>query len=115
MGGFMQPQGHVQVLLNMIVFGLNPQEALDAPRVCVEPSGKRGIDDAGKSEVYIEEGLDEKVVKRLEEMGHQCYVVKGYERGLFGRGQVIRRTEEDGKQVYSAGSDCRGDGHASPL
>lgn len=111
----MQPQGHVQVLLNQIVFGLNPQEALDAPRVCVEPAGSRGVDDSGSSTVFVEEGMDKKVVEQLEKMGHSVAVVEGYERGLFGRGQVVRWTEEQGRGVWSAGSDMRGDGMACPL
>ncbi|MCJ1307708.1 hypothetical protein MMC25_001356 [Agyrium rufum] len=113
MGGFMQPQGHVQVLLNMLAFRYNPQAALDAPRFCIGA----GMPDEGKvldRTVYLEDGISEKVVKELEELGHKVEMVKGQQRGLFGRGQLIRHHMEDGKHVYSAGSDPRGDGAAFP-
>jgi gamma-glutamyltranspeptidase / glutathione hydrolase len=113
MGGFMQPQGHVQVLLNMLVFGLNPQAALDAPRFCIGA----GLPDHGEvadATVYLEEGIHSDVVKGLQDLGHQVKVVKGYERALFGRGQVIRRHIDDGVLVWSGGSDLRGDGSAMP-
>lgn len=113
MGGFMQPQGHVQVLLNMLAFKYNPQAALDAPRFCIGA----GTPEQGKvldQTVYLEEGIDEKVAEQLEAMGHQVQIIKGYARALFGRGQVIRCHMEDGKRVYSGGSDPRGDGAAFP-
>ena len=113
MGGFMQPQGHVQVLLNMLTFGCNPQAALDAPRICIGA----GMPDQGTvldRTVYLEEGIRDDVVKGLRELGHEVEVVRGYERGMFGRGQVIRCHVEDGRCVYSAGSDPRGDGAAYP-
>ena len=65
--------------------------------------------------VYLEEGISHKTMKELEAMGHQVEMVKGQNRGLFGRGQVIRCHTEDGKFVYSAGSDPRGDGAAFPV
>ena len=114
MGGFMQPQGHVQVLLNMLVFKLNPQAALDAPRICIGA----GMPDQGKvldQTVYVEEGIGEDVVRELKKLGHEVQVVGGFQRGLFGRGQVIRCHVDDGKMVYSAGSDPRGDGAAFPV
>lgn len=114
MGGFNQPQGHVQVLLNMLVFGLNPQEALDAPRICIETPA-RGESRAEIDEVYVEEGVPDGVVEGLKKLGHQAFVLEGFYREKFGRGQVIRRSVEDGKLVWSAGSDPRTDGHASPL
>ena len=113
MGGFMQPQGHVQVLLNMLVFKLNPQAALDAPRICIGA----GTPEQGKvldSTVYIEEGIREEVVNVLRKLGHEVQVLKGWKRGIFGRGQVIRVHHEDEQVVYSAGSDPRGDGMAAP-
>ena len=114
MGGFMQPQGHVQVLLNMVVFGLNPQAALDAPRMCIGA----GMPDDGEEvdrSVYLEDGVPEDVVQGLAKLGHEVCVVEGMKRGMFGRGQVIRAHWEDGRIIYSAGSDPRGDGMAMPV
>ena len=113
MGGFMQPQGHVQVLLNMLAFKYNPQAALDAPRFCIGA----GTPEMGKilDKVYLEEGISEDVAVELRAMGHDVEIVSGYQRGLFGRGQVIRCHMEDGRHVYSAGSDPRGDGGAFPV
>ncbi|KAI9813286.1 MAG: hypothetical protein M1827_004228 [Pycnora praestabilis] len=113
MGGFMQPQGHVQVLLNMLAFKYNPQAALDAPRICIGA----GMPEDGKAvdrTVYLEEGITESTAEELRELGHQVEIVTGWQRGLFGRGQVIRAHVEEGKMVYSAGSDPRGDGAAVP-
>jgi len=103
MGGFMQPQGHVQVLSALVDDGLDPQSALDLPRFCidVEESGGR---------VGLEEGIPAHVFSDLEQMGHPVYSVSGFDRSLFGRGQVILRDAETG--VLVAGSDPRADGCA---
>ncbi|PGH17276.1 gamma-glutamyltransferase [Helicocarpus griseus UAMH5409] len=114
MGGFMQPQGHVQVLLNMLAFNHTPQAALDAPRICIGA----GMPEKGKPldrVVYLEEGIKESVVEELRKMGHDVVVLKGFKRGMFGRGQVIRCHSDEGQVVYSAGSDLRGDGAAVPV
>jgi len=106
MGGFMQPQGHVQVLSALVDDGLDPQAALDLPRFCID------VEEAG-GRVAIEEGMPKKTTSGLEKLGHPTYSVSGYARALFGRGQVILRDEETG--VLAAGSDPRADGCAMPL
>ncbi|KAJ6115173.1 gamma-glutamyltranspeptidase family protein [Penicillium sp. IBT 16267x] len=111
-GGFMQPQGHVQALMNMLVFGMGPQEALDAPRVCL------GVESSGGSEgwsVDVEEGISSESIDALAKRGYRIKVRTGWQRDLFGRGQTIRSRMEDGQRVYSAGSDPRGDGMAVPV
>ncbi|KUI55567.1 Putative gamma-glutamyltransferase YwrD [Cytospora mali] len=120
MGGAMQPQGHVQVLLNTLRFGMNPQAALDAPRICIGVSLPGKATDPSKRDdntVYIEEGISEEVAQELKLMGHEVRYVTGMERSLFGRGQIIRVHHDpvENQRVYSAGSDMRGDGHAAPL
>jgi gamma-glutamyltranspeptidase/glutathione hydrolase len=105
MGGFMQPQGHVQVGLALMADGLDPQAALDLPRFCLE-------DGNASDGVALEEGIPLQVMSSLAEMGHPVRPVSGWGRALFGRGQVILR-ESGG--TLSAGSDPRADGCAMTL
>ncbi|KAM0322749.1 hypothetical protein ACHAQA_009340 [Verticillium albo-atrum] len=106
MGGFMQPQGHVQVLLGQLVGGLNPQQTLDAPRICIDFDWT----------VNVEEGMPEETIEGLQKLGHKVKVLKGTERGMFGRGQIIRYTVDSIEKtgIWSAGSDMRGDGASYP-
>jgi gamma-glutamyltranspeptidase / glutathione hydrolase len=106
MGGFMQPQGHVQVLSALHDAGLDPQSSLDLPRFCID------VDVAG-GKVAIEEGMPNETKDALQKMGHSLYEVSGNERALFGRGQVILRENETG--VLCGGSDPRADGCAGCL
>lgn len=102
MGGFMQPQGHVQVLLNMFEYGMNPQEALDTPRFCINDGSAGGV-------VSLEEGIPIKVMSELVSKGHKVQPVTGHGRAIFGRGQIILKHENN---VYEGGSDPRADGLA---
>ena len=106
MGGFMQPQGHTQVILALIIDGLDPQAALDRPRYCIEPDDRGG-------QVALEEGIAPEVMAALKEMGHPIEAVSGMGRSLFGRGQIIRRDPQTG--VLCGGSDPRADGCAMGL
>jgi gamma-glutamyltranspeptidase/glutathione hydrolase len=103
MGGFMQPQGHVQVITKIIDYGMNPQEALDSPRFCIM-GGLAG----GK--VALEEGIPIEVMSQLAVMGHEVIPTTGYSRKIFGKGQIILRNPETG--VLISGSDPRADGMA---
>ncbi len=114
MGGFMQPQGHVQVLMNLEVFDMDVQQALDAPRVCIGAGMPEGGDVFDRT-VYVEEGISEETVKGLRELGHEVEVLTRFH-AMFGRGQIIKckRNEGEERWVFSAGSDPRGDGCAFP-
>ena len=96
MGGFMQPQGHVQVIVNALRYGLNPQAALDAPR-WQWLDGRR---------IEVEHALGAEVSRELAALGHSVSV--GLDPGSFGRGQIIWRDPETG--VLSGGSEPRADG-----
>ena len=95
MGGFMQPQGHVQVVMNTVDFGLNPQASLDAPRWEWE-SGKR---------VSIERSTPEHLFHGLAGLGHE--VAWSANRIGFGRGQIIWRNDAG---VLCGGTEPRADG-----
>mgnify|MGYP003877604959 FL=1 len=103
MGGFMQPQGHMQVAIALADDQLDPQSALDRPRFCIEP-------DESASLVSLEEGIPLRVMATLADMGHRVRPVSGAGRLLFGRGQVIYRDPDTG--VLWGGSDPRSDGCA---
>ena len=103
MGGFMQPQGHVQVLSALLDQEGDPQAALDQPRFCIQ-GGRPG------ASLGIEEGIPDRILHQLERMGHPVERIQGNRRTLFGRGQIILRDSTTG--VLSGGSDPRGDGCA---
>lgn len=96
MGGFMQPQGHLQVLLHL-AGGKNPQQALDAPRWQVH----RGL------ELELEAGFGPELARQLAAKGHAVRL--GYQPASFGRGQIILREGD----VYVGGSEPRADGQVA--
>ena len=95
MGGFMQPQGHVQVLMNCIDFGMNPQQALDAPRWQWMRDKK----------IVVEGSFPVEDLRKLERMGHEI----SYDTlaGDFGRGEIIWRMEDG---TLAGGTESRTDG-----
>ncbi|MEL7218871.1 MAG: gamma-glutamyltransferase, partial [Pseudomonadota bacterium] len=114
MGGGMQPQGHVQVLINMVDYGMNIQEAGDAARINhdggrqpTEPLTGPSRDPLGT--LNVEPGIPQATVEKLESMGHKVRVVAN---GImFGGYQAIARDPENG--VYSGATEMRKDGQAS--
>jgi gamma-glutamyltranspeptidase/glutathione hydrolase len=108
MGGATQPQGHVQILVNMIDFGMNTQEAGDAPRILhersSEPTGER-MTDGGK--VSLETGFEWETIRELAKKGHQV----GFTVGDYGGYQAIRWDPKS--RVYFGASESRKDGQAA--
>jgi gamma-glutamyltranspeptidase/glutathione hydrolase len=106
MGGFMQPQGHMQVVIALVDDLADPQAALDRPRFCID-------DGTAGGRVALEQGIPTEAQTELGKMGHEVYSVSGYARSTFGRGQIIRRDASTG--VLCGGSDPRADGCSMSL
>ncbi|TVP95962.1 MAG: gamma-glutamyltransferase family protein [Acholeplasmatales bacterium] len=96
MGGFMQPQGHLQVIMNTLDFNLNPQAALDAPRWYWEHN----------KIVHIEATMPQTIIEGLKRRGHDVKITADV--GPFGRGQIIWR--DPITHVLSGGTEMRADG-----
>ena len=110
MGGAMQPQGHVQVVMNLVDFGMTLQEAGDAPRVqhdgSTEPVGSATVMSDG-GVVQLESGFPYETVRALMDKGHHVE----WALGPYGGYQAIKRDPETG--VYYGASESRKDGQAA--
>ena len=108
MGGSFQPLGHVQIIMNMIDYGMNPQEAGDAPRIdhdgSSEPTGERMID---SGEIKLESGYPYETIRDLMRMGHKV----GYGLGGYGGYQAIMYDAKN--KVYHGATESRKDGQAA--
>ncbi|MEZ0471830.1 gamma-glutamyltransferase [Luteimonas salinilitoris] len=109
MGGAMQPQGHAQIILNLIDFGMNLQEAGDAPRIqhdgSTDPSGQAtAMSDGG--EVDLETGFSYATVRALMRKGHSVR----FAHGPYGGYQAIMVNPQGG---WIGASESRKDGHAA--
>ncbi|MGL6160639.1 gamma-glutamyltransferase [Microbulbifer sp.] len=107
MGGATQPQMHAQIVINMLDFGLNIQEAGDAPRILhsgsSQPTGEMMLDGGY---ISLEDGFPMETRRRLVQMGHQLR----FESGPYGGYQAIMRS---GNGIYQGASESRKDGQAA--
>ena len=107
MGGDFQPQGHTQIVMNLVDFGMNLQEAGDAPRwdhtgspmPTGQPAEKTGM-------IRVESGISYETIRGLMSKGHEV----GFERGAYGGYQAIMWDKEN--KVYRGASESRKDGQA---
>ncbi|HJW84118.1 MAG TPA: gamma-glutamyltransferase, partial [Anaerolineae bacterium] len=99
MGGFVQPQGHVQVVCNTVDFGMNPQQALDAPRVVWHD----------RALVDLEDGIPDEVRSALAALGHDL-MAQDDARRYYGGGQIVAIDADSGALL--GGSESRKDGVA---
>jgi gamma-glutamyltranspeptidase/glutathione hydrolase len=108
MGGATQPQGHAQIVMNVVDFGMNIQEAGDAPRILhtgsSQPTGSK-MEDGGT--VSLETGFDYETIRQLVKRGHKI----GYNVGSHGGYQGIKYDAEN--DVYYGASESRKDGQAA--
>lgn len=108
MGGATQPQGHAQIVINMIDFGMDVQEAGDAPRILHRGSSQpTGSKMTNGGIVSLESGIDYEVLRDLSKMGHRIQTNVG----SFGGYQGIRVDWE--RKVYYGASESRKDGQAA--
>ena len=120
MGGFMQPQGHLQVFFNLVVHQKNVQTTLDLPRFCISSKSIEINDDDdddqyGRSLILFEDGFPNETIEKLQKFGHRIEIIRGVDRSIFGRGQIIHQLFKNNDYiVWAAGSDPRADGHAIP-
>ena len=107
MGAWNQPQGHTQVVINLVDRGMDPQSAIDEPRFSI-------YSDPPNGEIWIEDSIPVTTMSTLAELGHPVRPASAALRtGVVGQGQIIVRDPETG--VLWAGSDPRGDGCAIGL
>lgn len=108
MGGGFQPMGHVQIAMDVIDFGMNVQEAGDAPRInhegSSEPTGEKM---EGVGEITLESGFSYDTIRELMQKGHKV----GYSLGVYGGYQAIRY--DPIRKVYFGATESRKDGHAA--
>jgi gamma-glutamyltranspeptidase/glutathione hydrolase len=97
MGGHMQPQGHVQMMVNTVDHGMDPQTSLDQPRWFWHKDRS----------TLLEPSVDTAILEELRRRGHEVRVWN--ELDAYGRGQIIWRLPSG---AYIGGSDHRGDGQA---
>jgi gamma-glutamyltranspeptidase/glutathione hydrolase len=108
MGGGFQPQGHVQILANLLDFGMNYQEAGDAPRALHEGSSEpTGEAMADGGEVYLESGFPYETLRELVLRGHRV----GWKVGDYGGYQAVAWDGE--RRMYYGASESRKDGQAA--
>jgi len=108
MGGSVQPQGHAQIVVNLIDFGMNLQEAGDAPRIrhrgSSQPTGSKMINGGT---LNLESGFDFKSIRELRKKGHNI----SFSVGIYGGYQAIGVDTKN--KVYTGASESRKDGQAS--
>jgi len=108
MGGATQPQGHAQIVINLIDFGMNLQEAGDAPRI-LHSGSSQPTDEVmtNGGEVHLETGIDYEEIRALVQMGHNIT----WKVGPYGGYQAIKWDAEN--KVYFGASESRKDGQAA--